>query len=111
MIKQPTCICLGPIGSGKTLLLKRLQGKHVVDETSSTVPSVGTNIISISLEGQKEIVIREVGGYMAPIWNKFYDGINKVIFVVDASNLCQIAAAGVLFYTILTEPLLQHVKV
>lgn len=104
------CLCLGPTGSGKTLFLKKLQNKHV-DETSNTVPTVGTNLVTVTLANNKSIVIREVGGSMAPIWNSYYESVNKLMFVVDASNLCQIASAGVLFYTLLTEPLLQHVKV
>lgn len=109
---RATCLCLGPTGSGKTLLLKRLQSRLVVDATSCSVPTVGTDIITIKTpENQKNIVIREVGGTMAPIWNKYYDGTNKIMFVIDTSNLCQIAAAGILFYTILTEPQLQKAKV
>lgn len=104
------CLCLGPTGSGKTLFLKKLQNKHV-DETSNTVPTVGTNLVTVTLANNKSIVIREIGGSMAPIWNNYYQSVNKLIFVVDASNLCQIASAGVLFYTLLTEPLLQHIKV
>uniref|UniRef100_A0A1B6D6Z3 ADP-ribosylation factor-like protein 16 n=1 Tax=Clastoptera arizonana TaxID=38151 RepID=A0A1B6D6Z3_9HEMI len=48
---------------------------------------------------------------MAPLWNKFYDKIIKVMFVVDASNLCQISAAGVLLYSLLSEPCLQNAKI
>lgn len=33
------------------------------------------------------------------------------MYVVDTSNLCQISAAGVLFYTVLVHPLLQKAKV
>lgn len=55
--------------------------------------------------------MRELGGFMAPLWHHYFHDINKVMFVVDASNLCQIAAAGVLLYTILTEPKLRNAKV
>ena len=55
--------------------------------------------------------MREVGGAMAPLWNQYYKNITKIIYVVDASNLCQIAAAGVLLYTVLAEPQLKHAKV
>ena len=48
---------------------------------------------------------------MAPIWKKYYSDIGSIMYVVDASNLCQIAAAGVLLYTILAEPGLQQAKV
>ncbi|KAJ9582843.1 hypothetical protein L9F63_022802, partial [Diploptera punctata] len=104
-------LCLGPKGSGKTLLLKRLQKKEELDSMTSTVPTVGTNLVSLRFENQKEIMIREVGGTMAPIWKSYYNGVNKIMYVVDASNLCQIPAAGVLLYSILAEPSLQKAKV
>lgn len=105
------CLCLGPTGSGKTLLLKTLQNREVVDTVSSTVPTNGTNLVTVRFGNQKQIAIREVGGAMAPIWRNYYSGIRSIIYVVDASNLCQIAAAGVLLYTILAEPRLQKAKV
>ncbi|XP_067012549.1 ADP-ribosylation factor-like protein 16 [Anabrus simplex] len=105
------CLCLGPTSSGKTLLLKKLQNRENIDLTSNTVPTVGTNLVTIKFENQKEITIREIGGAMAPIWRNYYQGVHKIIYVVDASNLCQIAAAGVLLYTILAEPSLQKTKV
>ncbi|XP_049949912.1 ADP-ribosylation factor-like protein 16 [Schistocerca serialis cubense] len=104
-------ICLGPTGAGKTLLLKRLQNKEEIDVTSSTVPTVGLNIVPVKLSSQKEITIREIGGIMAPMWRNYYQGVKKIIYVVDASNLCQISAAGVLLYSILAEPCLKHTKV
>ncbi|PSN48914.1 ADP-ribosylation factor-like protein 16 [Blattella germanica] len=104
------CLCLGPKGSGKTLLLKRLQNKESIDAMSSTVPTVGTNLVRLRLENQKELLIREVGGAMAPIWASYYSEKTKIMYVVDASNLCQIAAAGVLLYSILAEPNLQKSK-
>lgn len=104
-------ICLGPIGSGKTLLLKKLQNVNSVDYTTTSVATVGTNIFTIKLvNGQNEFV-RELGGEMAPLWHKYFTNAKKVIYVVDASNLCQISAAGVLFYTILANPSLKNVKV
>jgi hypothetical protein len=78
---------------------------------SSTVPTVGTNLVTVRFGNQKETTIREVGGALAPIWRSYYSGIQKIIYVVDASNLCRIAAAGVLLYSILAEPCLQKVKV
>lgn len=48
---------------------------------------------------------------MAPLWTQYYRNITKIIYVVDASNLCQIAAAGVLLYTVLADPQLKNAKV
>lgn len=107
------CLCLGPTGSGKTLLLKKLQDKEKIDITSNPTPTVGVNLFKITLQQQPQIdiTIREVGGAMAPIWRSYYQGMKHIIYVVDTSNLCQISAAGTMFYGILADPLLRRAKV
>lgn len=104
------CLCLGPTGSGKTLLLKKLQYINAVDETTTAVPTVGTNIFRLK-RANIQIEVRELGGIMAPIWPKYFGGLSKIMFVVDASNLCQISAAGVLLYTVLAHPQIKNMKV
>ena len=107
--KIRVCLCLGPTGSGKTLLLKRLQDEEV-DETSTSIPTIGTNIFTIKCENIL-VEIREVGGTIAPLWSKYYNSADKILYVVDASNLCQISAAGVLLYSILTDPRCKNSRV
>lgn len=38
--------------------------------------------------------IREIGGSMSPLWDRWFDNVNKMIFVIDTSNLCEISGAG-----------------
>ncbi|CAD7092841.1 unnamed protein product [Hermetia illucens] len=112
--------CLGPKGSGKTHLLRRLETSDSVDNTTYSVPTVGTNIYSIQIPNKdtnaskrnavKIVQILEIGGTMAPLWRQYFTDVNKIIYVVDTSNLCQISAAGVLLYSILVEPRLQRTK-
>ncbi|XP_050312084.1 ADP-ribosylation factor-like protein 16 [Anthonomus grandis grandis] len=102
-------LCIGPKGSGKTLLIRKIQNPLDVDETTSTVPTMGTNISNL-LVGDKLYEIRELGGGIAPIWSKYFQNVGKVMFVIDTSNLCQISEAGVLLYTVLVHPLLQRAK-
>lgn len=116
MSLETSILCLGPSASGKTLLLKKLQNINSVDETACTIPTVGTNITTLKLPHFrtgviKHYALRELGGSMAPLWSKYYKTAGKIMFVVDASNLCQIAAAGVLLYSILVNPNLQKTKV
>ncbi|XP_005188598.2 ADP-ribosylation factor-like protein 16 [Musca domestica] len=59
----------------------------------------------------KSIRVLEIGGAMAPIWRQYFNDVKKLMYVVDTSNLCQISAAGVLFYSILAEPRLQKVRI
>ncbi|KAJ8936539.1 hypothetical protein NQ314_012279 [Rhamnusium bicolor] len=99
-----------PVSSGKTLLLKNLQNNNNIDSTTTAVPTMGTNIFNIKIE-EKCYEIREIGGAMAPIWSMYLNDVNKVIYVVDASNLCQISAACVLLYTILVNPALKNAEV
>ncbi|KAK9869239.1 hypothetical protein WA026_002990 [Henosepilachna vigintioctopunctata] len=103
-------LCLGPKGSGKTLLLQKLQNVDNVDTTTTSVPTVGTNIYNVKIN-ELILQVREVGGSMAPLWHKYFDGVRKVIYVIDASNLCQISGAGVLLYTILAHPSMTNCKV
>ncbi|CAB3258937.1 unnamed protein product [Arctia plantaginis] len=107
-------LCLGPKGSGKTTLLKKLQDVDSVDNTFSPVPTIGTNLYDIGYlnkQGKKQMIsIREIGGEMAPLWHNYLDGIEKVIYVVDTSNLCQISGAAVLLFTLLAEPRLKNAK-
>lgn len=103
-------LCLGPTGTGKTLLLKKLQNIENVDVTASSVPTVGTNIFTLKIDSEI-YTIREVGGVMSPLWSKYFFGVKKILYVVDASNLCQISAAGVLLYEIVAHPLLANAKV
>lgn len=105
------CLCLGALKSGKTLLLKRLQGDEI-DDATHTVPTNGINLFTIKNNtGEFDIIVREIGGNMAPIWKYYFDKVYKLIFVVDTSNLCQISAAGVLLYSALVEPRLKHIKI
>lgn len=103
-------LCLGPTGAGKTLLLKKLQNIENVDTTATSVPTVGTNMFTIKTENEI-FQIRELGGVMSPLWSKYFEGVKKVIYVVDTSNLCQISAAGVLLYTIIAHPSLSNAEV
>ncbi|XP_063994249.1 ADP-ribosylation factor-like protein 16 [Diachasmimorpha longicaudata] len=105
------CLCIGPIKSGKTTLMKRLQDGEL-NEASQTVPTNGINLFTIrSADGHFDIVVKEVGGSMAPMWNNYFNRVSKIIYVIDASNLCQISAAGVLLYSLVVEPKLNQVKI
>ncbi|XP_032836187.2 ADP-ribosylation factor-like protein 16 isoform X2 [Petromyzon marinus] len=100
-------LLLGPTGSGKTLLLKRLQkifaGERVDKwEAPSTVPTVGTNLVDVAV-GKRRLTLRELGGTMAPIWDSYYKHSTAVIFVVDVANPRQLASAGVQLWEVLAH--------
>lgn len=53
MADTPSCLCLGPKGSGKTHLLSSLQSPGSITTVSHSVPTIGTNIFRIKLNGSK----------------------------------------------------------
>lgn len=106
-----SCLCVGATNAGKTLLLRKLERHTNIDDTTSSVPTVGTIIYKIKLSNNRIVTIRELGGSVAPLWSHYYHDISKILFVVDASNLCQISASGVLLYGILSEPSLHRAEV
>lgn len=82
--KKISVLCLGPKGSGKTTLLKKLQDAEGIDNTYSPVPTIGTNIFDVyytNKNGKRQMLtIREIGGEIAPLWNNYLSGIEKVSF-------------------------------
>eukprot|EP00112_Aurelia_sp_Birch-Aquarium-sp1_P003472 Seg1389.12 transcript_id=Seg1389.12/GoldUCD/mRNA.D3Y31 product="ADP-ribosylation factor-like protein 16" protein_id=Seg1389.12/GoldUCD/D3Y31 len=103
-------LVLGAEGTGKTLLLKRIQNliQDVSDEPQgfdtvpSTVPTIGTNIVT-AVFNRKKFNFRELGGAMAPIWKNYFNESNAVIFMVDTTNNFQVSAATVLFMDVLNS--------
>jgi hypothetical protein len=84
-----------------------IQYPESVNFTTHSVNTVGTNIYTINYtppahdgktsrkNAKKSINVRELGGEMAVMWKNYYtEAVNKIIFVVDTSNLCQISCAG-----------------
>lgn len=88
------------------MILNSIQYPDSVNFTTHSVNTVGTNIYTIhyNLEkplrkhAKKSITIRELGGEMAVMWKNYYtESVEKIMFVVDTSNLCQISCAGKIF--------------
>jgi len=106
-------LCVGPIGSGKSLLLKRLQNSDLQIENycdiPSTVTTVGTNIVYIK-DNSKTIVIQEVGGSMADIWGQYYSDSNSIIYVIDSTNLSKIGESCIGLLQMMSDSNVKHIK-
>jgi ADP-ribosylation factor-like protein 1 len=102
-----TCLCVGPKNSGKTMLMSSIQYPGSVNFTTHSVNTVGTNIYTVNFtpvatenkpvrkNQKRSVTVRELGGEMAVMWKNYYaETVERVIFVVDTSNLCQISCAG-----------------
>lgn len=61
MAETPSCLCLGPKGSGKTHLLSSLQSPGSITTVSHSVPTIGTNIFRIKLNGSKSTASTSTG--------------------------------------------------
>ncbi|KAH9504423.1 ADP-ribosylation factor-like protein 16 [Bulinus truncatus] len=104
-------LLIGPSSAGKTLLLKRLQSNSsnscTKEDVPSTIPTVGTNLMTVNVLKKAEVTIRELGGVMGPIWNNYYKESHAVMFMIDMSKHTQLAAACVELLTMLSHPLTQ----
>ena len=97
------CNVLGPEGSGKTTLVKRLKCSDEKAGVFTTIATVGTYVEEVMLEKKTKCVLREFGGCMAPIWASAYDDCHVIIYVVDASNAAQLSTATVLLMQLLGD--------
>ncbi|XP_022313848.1 ADP-ribosylation factor-like protein 16 [Crassostrea virginica] len=106
-------LLLGPTSSGKTLLSKKLKTYDDVkdEDIPSTLPTIGTNLVNLTLSKRQEITLRELGGSMSPIWPNYLKECQFLIYVIDMSNRLQVSAACMLFLTILTNPNLKDCQV
>lgn len=110
-------LLVGPSGVGKTLLLKQLEetsksfdkkARHkdgistsgsmsgfaqATEIAAATVPTIGTNLMSLNFGKKKAVDVREVGGSMGPLWKNYYKDAAKIIYVIDISNPHQVSSA------------------
>uniref|UniRef100_A0A0B6XZY6 ADP-ribosylation factor-like protein 16 n=1 Tax=Arion vulgaris TaxID=1028688 RepID=A0A0B6XZY6_9EUPU len=107
-------LLIGPVSVGKTLLLKRLQNSNptsVKDDIPATIPTVGTNLVTVTSYKKMEVTVREMGGAMGPIWHNYYKDVHAVIFMIDISRQVQVAVACVQLMTMLSHPFTKSVCV
>ncbi|XP_071965356.1 ADP-ribosylation factor-like protein 15 [Antedon mediterranea] len=78
-----SAVCLGLSNVGKTTILTNLCG----EDESSIVPTVGFSIKAIGFD-DAILSIKELGGgdKVRQYWNRYFDGAEAVIFVVDSAS-------------------------
>eukprot|EP00696_Hemimastix_kukwesjijk_P018100 gnl/Hemi2/6895_TR2350_c0_g1_i1.p1 gnl/Hemi2/6895_TR2350_c0_g1~~gnl/Hemi2/6895_TR2350_c0_g1_i1.p1 ORF type:complete len:209 (-),score=56.72 gnl/Hemi2/6895_TR2350_c0_g1_i1:91-717(-) len=97
-------LLVGCEGAGKSLLTKRLMNLKAAPPGTqvayTTFPTVGVELDEV--HGEKaSVLVREVGGVFVNLWANYFGGCQMVVFVVDASNSAQLAAAYVELLNIL----------
>lgn len=63
--------------------MKRLQG-DIVDDATQTIATNGVNLFLVKKEPaqqQSGIIIREIGGHMAPLWKYYLEGVFCILFL------------------------------
>lgn len=97
------CNIIGPEGSGKTTLVKKLKNYNEKSVIYPTLSTVGTYVEEICLGGKIRCLLREFGGCMAPIWHTSYEDCHLMIYIIDASNAAQLSTATVLLIETLRD--------
>ncbi|KAF0689981.1 Aste57867_18625 [Aphanomyces stellatus] len=130
-----TGLVLGLDGAGKTMLLRQLSrvckdDQHPklgsvfatlrsrlfateakVSDTEAppeyaTVPTTGVEEETLTYHNLT-FTLREVGAPMLSMWKSYFSASDFFIFVVDATNLPQLAAAAIEFFNVLQAPPMQ----
>lgn len=110
---EKQCLILGPQNAGKSLLIKRIQqyDSHKKENNVSikdplppnTQPTTGTTLLTIDTPSGP-LLLKEIGGKMAPLWAKSLGKADMILYVIDASNSSQLSVAVVLLMeTLLNE--------
>jgi GTPase SAR1 family protein len=121
-------LLLGPDGSGKSLLVKRIvelnDNKSMLNNISigspsfhnltGTTPTTGTDLSSIILlknDNEHKLIIREVGGIMVNRWSSYLTECNMLLYVIDASDQGKLAdAIALLNYDIIGNDEFNNIK-
>ena len=105
---EPNILILGLDNAGKTTLLEYLT--H--GENKNTTPTKGVNAKSIQCGGIK-LNVYDLGGQKAirEYWNYYYENVDALIYVVDASDEGRIAECNESFQALLKDEKLQKIPV
>lgn len=106
-----TILTIGPVSSGKSSLIKRLEEVSAPEyrRMPHTFATTGLNISDLRLNNSTNrknalVTVRELGGVMYNLWTKHAvdRDIDAIVFVVDGSNREFFPTAHVGLYDVLT---------
>jgi len=82
--KKARIVMLGLDAAGKTTILYKLK----LDETVSTIPTIGFNVETVNHSKSVSFTVWDVGGQqkLRPLWKHYLKGTDGLIFVVDCGD-------------------------
>ena len=98
-------LLLGLDNAGKTSILNVFQEQTFSQET---IPTIGLSIEEVFVKDYK-LTFWDVGGAATKLWKHYFDSIDGLVFVIDATDKNRIAKAKEELYRTSKDPLLQQV--
>ena len=102
-------LLLGLDGAGKTTILYKVK----LNETVSTIPTIGFNVETVSPCNGISFTVWDVGGQckIRPLWKHYFEGCNGLIYVVDSTDSMRINEATEELNSILEDEAMHGVPV
>jgi len=101
-------VMIGLDAAGKTSILFKLR----IGEVVTTIPTIGFNVETVEYKNLK-FTMWDIGGQdrLRPLWRRYYDNADAIIFVVDSADRARIGAARDELHKMLAEEGLAKAKV
>eukprot|EP00118_Oscarella_pearsei_P028349 m.1949 g.1949 ORF g.1949 m.1949 type:complete len:191 (+) comp8086_c0_seq1:177-749(+) len=102
-------LMLGLDAAGKTTALYKLK----LNETISTIPTIGFNVETVSPCKGVSFTVWDVGGQdkIRPLWRHYFNGTDGLIYVVDSADSDRMEEAKEELHSILQSPDMDAVPV
>jgi len=106
--EERSILLLGLDAAGKTTVLDRL----ALGERRATIPTIGFNVEKVQYKSLS-FTCWDMGGQqkIRRLWNRYYEGIDGIIFVVDASDRDRLQEAAAELKGLCGQPQLQRAPV
>jgi signal recognition particle receptor subunit beta len=103
-------LVLGGESSGKSLLIRRIKDYILNSQLDAcdiavthegTLPTIGVELNTITLDGGHQADLREIGSALSSKWESYLQDCRSILFLVDASDPGHVATSLVLLHEIL----------
>jgi signal recognition particle receptor subunit beta len=106
---SPSCgevLLLGLQGAGKTLLCRHFEltsaRRPSTELKVKTQQSIGIELVHLAMR-RRAFTIREIGGAMQPVWNRYFAGADTVLFMIDGASTETASGAIAVLLELLTQ--------